>query len=252
MTAFEKFPKDGFAYSAADVGFALAGLIRRDAGVLKVGMLVAPSVDAVAASWKVEVGPFWRVGSTLGSITFSGLSAAEQVDIEPATDIPAGQGRIDRICWDPVAEALVVVPGVVSASPVAPTVATGERVAQVRVNAGDGMVVAARVTPEFLKTGLIGQVDDVPWTNTPLAAVSGAPRSRYRMVDDVVEIIGRGRKSAGGYSMFQLPSAMRFSSGALRFAAEGGREIEITANGWVACTDRNAADITFNIKFPRV
>lgn len=154
MTAFEKFPKDGYAYSAADVGLALAGLIRRDAGVPKVGMLVAPSVAAVAASWKVQVGQFWYVSHINGAVQLSGLSAAEQVDITPATDIPAGQARIDRVVWNPVSETLVVVEGAAAVSPVAPPVGVNAAVCTVRVNAGDGMVVTARVSPDFATTSL--------------------------------------------------------------------------------------------------
>lgn len=156
MTAFEKFPKDGFAYSAAEVGLALAGLVQRSAGVPKVGMLVAPSVSAVAASWKVQVGEFWYVSQVNGAVAFSGLSAAEQVDIEPATDIPAGQSRIDRVCWDHAAEALTVVEGIPAVSPAIPATGGLAPVARVLVQSGDGMVVEARVTPDFVGTDLVG------------------------------------------------------------------------------------------------
>lgn len=253
MAKFEKFPKDGYAYSAADVGLALAGLIRREGSGPRSGMLSEPAVSAVPASWKVQVGAFWFVSNSAGSVAFSGLSAAEQVDIEPATAIPAGQARIDNVVWDYATEQLSVVQGTVSASPSAPSLpANCAGVCHVRVNSGDGTVVASQVTKTFKRTALVGQSDDVPWTNAPMNPVGGAPRVRYRMENDIVEIIGRGVKAAGSYAMFQLPSGMRFASGAMRFPTEHGREIEITSNGWVACTDQGAVSVTFNIRYPRV
>ncbi len=155
MTAFLSFPKDGGPHSGASVGQALAGLVARDtAGMPRVGMLAAPSVDAVAASWKVEVGRFVYVSHTNGAIQFSGLSEAEQVDITPATSIPSGQSRIDRVVWNPVAAQLVYVEGTAAVSPTAPSVGVNAPVARILVQSGDGMVVAARVTADFVETSL--------------------------------------------------------------------------------------------------
>lgn len=154
---------------------ALAGLIVRDgSGVPRVGMLGAgPSVAAVAAAWKVQVGPFPYVHQIANAIQISGLSAAEQVDIAPATGIPAGQARIDVVCWDQIAAALTVVQGVPGTSPVVPSNGSLAVVARVRVNSGDGMVVAEQVTPAFTITALAGQAGI--WLK---AAATGSPSDR--------------------------------------------------------------------------
>lgn len=152
MTAFVGFPQDGHSFSANEVGQALAGLIARDnAGVPRVGMLGdGPTVTAVAASWRVQVDRFVYVHQIAGAVQFSGLSAAEQVDIVPAVgDVPAGQARIDLVCWNPVSAALVVLKGTPAVSPVAPAAGALAPVERVRVNAGDGMVVQAQLAAAF-------------------------------------------------------------------------------------------------------
>ena len=100
MGTFEKFPKDGYEFSADDVGLALAGLVRREtSGAPRVGMLGAgPKISAVAASWKVEIGIFTYVHQVDGAISLSGLSGAVQVDIVPAAGSVAAVGAIDLVC----------------------------------------------------------------------------------------------------------------------------------------------------------
>lgn len=191
MTAFLSFPKDGGPHSGASVGQALAGLVARDsAGMPRKGMIAAPSVAAVAASWKVEVGRFVYVHHVNGAVQFSGLSEAEQVDITPATEIPAGQARIDRIVWNPTTAALDVLEGTAAASPVAPALGSNAAVARIRVDSGDGMTVAAKVAAEFEATDLAG---GFPAAYTP--AISGysagfAPemRAQYVRRGDTVEV----------------------------------------------------------------
>lgn len=157
MASFPEFPANGHAFSADETGEALAGLIRRDAAGMPVpGMLAVPKVTAVAAAWKVEVGPFAYVRRIGAAVGISGLSAAEQKDVTSSATIPAGQARIDRVCWDAVDSTLVVVPGTPGTSPVAPSDGGLVRVAQVRVNAGDGAVVQGQITPDYAVTGLAG------------------------------------------------------------------------------------------------
>lgn len=158
MATFSGFPQDDFNFYADDVGRALAGFIRRDSAGLPVpGMLGdGPKVTAVAASWRVQVSPFSFVQRMAQAIRISGVSTAEQVDIAPATAIPAGQARIDLIVWNPDGPALVVIPGTVSASPVPPSNGGFEPVATVRVNSGDGTVVQGQIAPVFARTSLTG------------------------------------------------------------------------------------------------
>lgn len=158
MTGFPEFPKGGHAFSADEAGTAFAGLIRRDsAGMPVPGMLGGgPKLSAVAAAWKVEVGPFAYARRIAAAVGFSGLSAAEQVDITSSATIPAGQARIDRVCWNPVDSTLVVIPGTPGTSPIPPADGGLIRVLLVRVNAGDGAVIQGQVTPEFAVTGLAG------------------------------------------------------------------------------------------------
>ena len=176
MTAFTGFPRDGYAFSANDVGRALAGLVRREAsGLPRVGMLgVGPVVTAVPASWKVQVGVFAYVHLIAGAIQFSGLSTAEQVDIVPAVgDIPAGQARIDLVCWDPVAAALAVVKGNPAATPVEPSAGGLAPVKTVRVNASDGMVIAGQLATAFQTTGVV--TSDPPFAKGTVAKRVVAP-----------------------------------------------------------------------------
>lgn len=161
MTAIFGFPRDGHTYSSADVGRALAGLIQRDAnGVPVAGMLAtAPKLTAVNGAWRVEVGRFVYVHQVACAVQLSGLAVPVQVDIVPAAgDIPAGQARIDLICWNVDTAALVVAKGTPSASPVAPSNGGMARVGTVRVNAGDGQVVAERVANDSTLTQLAGSL----------------------------------------------------------------------------------------------
>lgn len=159
MTSFHSFPSDGGPHDADSIGQALAGLIRRESGVPKVGMLQPPTVAGVGSSWKVQIGRFVYLHQVDGAVELSGLSEAEQVDIASASGIPAGQARIDRVCWNRATSKLVVLTGTVAASPSAPAAGGLASVATVRVNSGDGMVVAARVAADFVTTELVGSAD---------------------------------------------------------------------------------------------
>lgn len=155
MTAFPEFPKDAYSFSAAEVGQALAGLVARDAAGLPLdGMMALPAVAAVASSWKVQVGRLVFVRGVAGAVRFSGLSAAEQIDVTNAAGIPAGQSRIDRIAWNPAAAALVYVQGAPAVTPVAPSIGANAPCVRVVVQAGDGSVAPARVTVEAIYVGL--------------------------------------------------------------------------------------------------
>ena len=157
MTTFEAFPRDGYAFSAAEVGTALGGLLRRDANGLPVaGVIGRPEIRAVASSWRVKVDPFLYAHRSGAVISFSGVSAAEEVDIATSANIPSGQGRIDLICWDRDDAELAVIEGAPSASPEAPPAGGLIPLARVRVNAGDGMVIANRVTSIYESTWLQG------------------------------------------------------------------------------------------------
>lgn len=191
VMSFPTFPKDAYDFSSADVGQALAGLIARDgAGMPVEGMLAAPSVAAVPAAWKVRVGRFVHVSHVSGAVRFSGVKADTDADIAPAAGIPAGQARIDRIGWDVAAEALTVLTGTAASSPDAPALGALKPVARVRVDAGDGMVVASKVTPEFTQTGLAGAAGG---TYTPVVSgyVPGfapAMRAQFTRSGDVYDV----------------------------------------------------------------
>lgn len=176
MTSFREWPSDGGPHTSDSIGQALSGLVVRDASGNPVpGMLAPPTVSAVAASWKVQVGRFVHVRNVSGAARFSGLSASEQVDITPAAGIPAGQARIDLVCWNPATMVLLVVSGVPGVTPVVPSAGGMVPVAQVRVNASDGMVVAAQVVSRFTNTGLAsaGETRTVTVTLTGTAGWNG-------------------------------------------------------------------------------
>lgn len=155
MTTFAEFPRDGVSFSSADVSVALAGLYPRDAdGLVVSGFLGVPKVTAVASAWKVLVGRFWYVRRDGNGGRESGVSAPEEVTVASAAGIPAGQGRIDVVCWNPTSAALSVVAGSVSAAPVAPSVGSLVPVAHVRVNSGDGMVIAGQVSVVAVAAGV--------------------------------------------------------------------------------------------------
>lgn len=155
MTGFPEWPQDDYDFSAAEVGQAMAGLVVRDAAGFPVeGMLAEVPAAAVPGAWKVEVGRFVYVRNVLGSARFSGLSGAEQVDVTNAAALTSGQSRIDRIAWNPIISELVYVQGVPGASPAVPSIGGNAPVLRVLVQAGDGMVVAARVTSDAVLVGL--------------------------------------------------------------------------------------------------
>lgn len=148
---FVGFPQDVHSFSAAEVGAALAGLlVREPSGLPRTGMLgKGPKLTAVPASWKVEASPFVYAHTANGGTQWSGETDPVQKDIAPAASIPAGQARIDVVAWNPVTAALSVVQGTAAASPVVPSVGALVAVGEVRVNAGDGMVIQAQITPKF-------------------------------------------------------------------------------------------------------
>lgn len=157
MTTFEAFPRDGYAFSAAEVGTALGGLLRRDSNGLPVaGVLGRPSIRAVSASWRVKVDPFLYAHRSGAVVSFSGVSAAEELNIATSAGIPAGQARIDLVCWDRTNAELVVVKGAPGSTPALPPAGGNVPIATVRVNASDGMVVAGQVNYVYDATWLQG------------------------------------------------------------------------------------------------
>lgn len=191
MTSFPTFPKPSWPFSVADTGQALAGLIARDSnGMPKPGMLAAPTVTVVSSSWKIRVTRFAYVSHTSGAIQISGLSAVEDVTLTTASGIPSGQSRIDRIVWNPATETLESVTGVPGTSPVAPSIGGRVPVARYVVQAGDSMVLAARLTTEFETTALAGSAT-VAYTPIVSGYATGFPpemRAQYTRVGNVVEV----------------------------------------------------------------
>ena len=174
MAAFEEFPRDADAISAENAGLALAGFLARDsAGAPMPGMLAAPKLSAVASAWKVQVGAFVYARVVNAAAYLGGISAAVQVDIVPAAgDVPTGQSRIDRIVWDPATAALSVVKGTPAASPAVPSAGGKVPVARVRVDAGDGMVIASKVTRDFAATSIGGSLEvDFGWDTAKVTVV---------------------------------------------------------------------------------
>lgn len=167
------FPTDDHPYYADEVGLSLAGVVRRETdGTPRVGMLaVGPDVEAVPASWKVQVGAFTHVHHVSGSVRFTGQSAPAQVDITAATGIPAGQARIDLVVWDLDERELFVIEGTPATSPTPPVYGEMVPVAEVRVNSGDGMVIQGQVKPVYEMTALAGggrsEVGIVPTAHIP-------------------------------------------------------------------------------------
>lgn len=163
MATFQPFPNADISYASSDVAEALAGFIARDSDGLPIaGMLGAgPSVTAVAASWQVRVGRFTHVRRVSNGIELSGVSAPENVDVVNSVAIPAGQARIDLVCWNPLDSELSVIQGAPAVSPTAPVVALPlVSVASVRVNAGDGSVVNGQIAPAFATTALAAAQQD--------------------------------------------------------------------------------------------
>lgn len=154
MTSYKEWPSDGGPHTSDSIGQALAGLVARDSsGNPIAGMLAPPTMTVVTGAWKVEVSRFVYVRNVAGAARFSGLSAAEQVDVANAAGIPAGQSRIDLIVWDAVNAALSVVAGSPASSPPVPSTAFVP-VARVLVKSGDAQVIPAQITPVFVKAAL--------------------------------------------------------------------------------------------------
>lgn len=172
MTSYKEWPSDGGPQTSDSIGQALAGLVARDSdGNPIAGMLAPPTVAPVTGAWKVQVSRFVSVRNVAGAARFSGLSAAEQVDIPNSASIPAGQARIDRIVFDP-ATGLVRFAGTPGASPVTPGDGGFVRVATVRVVSGDSQVIAGQVVPDFVRSRLAG-ADSVQGVVSPRAIAAG-------------------------------------------------------------------------------
>lgn len=124
MTKVISFPDDGYAYSGAEAGEALAALIQRDAdGVPREGILPSrQQLISGRSDWFVDVAPFLAVSVVDHAILLGGVSEDEQVEIE---EPPVSGGRIDRVVWDGSTSSLNVIGGAPGASPVAPSIPPG-------------------------------------------------------------------------------------------------------------------------------
>lgn len=240
MTAFVGWPSDGHPFSADEVGRAMSGFVVRDAsGVPRTGMLgVGPAVSAVPASWKVEVPAFVYVHQVAGAIQLSGLSSAEQVDIAPSTGIPAGQSRIDAVCWDPLAAALAVVKGTPAVTPLVPSIGSRGRVGEVRVTAGDGMVIGEQVEPVFqFADRLPGSVSKAPGYS--VGSGTSVEKDASGMVDATIELQRATGELATDVWMGTLEDGFRPSmtietSGAISVGGSAGPVfVQIRPNGGV-------------------
>lgn len=253
MTAFTGFPRDGYAFSAAEVGLALSGLVAREvSGVPRVGMLGrGPAVAAVAAAWKVQVGRFVYVHQVGGAVQFSGLSAAEQVDIVPAVGMLAGQSRIDVVCWDPASAVLSVVTGTAAVSPVSPSVGALAEVARVLVLSTDGMVIAGRVTPVYALSALSSADGDTGWVSPPVSEGTGRAGDvpRVQLVNGVVYFAGSSKPAAGVEKLqFVLPEGMRPDANFsvyLTTDSPGRARVTVGANGNVRFNEGDGGYIYF-------
>lgn len=214
MSTFTGFPADSYAFTANEVGLALAGLIARDVnGIPQVGVLgYIPTVAPVAESWNVLVTPFVYVHEVDGAAQFSGVSADETVAITPAVgSIVAGQSRIDLICWDPLVAELSVVTGVPSTTPVRPSPGGLAPFAEVRVNAADSTVVNGQIKPVFALSALASAGGDIGWT--PMTILDGTNHSLYPVQvmrkDGLVYMRGKSRPVGNAALQFVLPEGMR-------------------------------------------
>ncbi|GAB2567533.1 hypothetical protein [Leucobacter ruminantium] len=241
MTTFKPFPRNADDIDAANVGLALSGLVVREAsGQPRVGMMSpGPAATAVPASWKVEVGPFIYAHQVAGALQLSGVSAAEQLDILPATgNIPAGQARLDLVCWDPIAAELSVVRGTPAASPVEPPVGTLAKVLKVRVNAGDGMVLPDRVTKEYQFADRVqGKITTVA-AGVTVSAQTRIERDPSGMVDVYVELISPAAMGTNLWIAtmplgFRPAATTEFVGGASQGGAAGPVFGEVRANGGI-------------------
>lgn len=159
MATVTGWPRDGYLIHADELSNFFAGLIRRDdAGLPIPGVLGALKGVAVPSAWQVEISPltFVELVNTTG-VRLSGESAASLVDITPAAgSVPAGQSRIDLICWDTEAAAFSVVEGFPAVTPAVPSSGGSEPLFQVVVAAGDGQVIQGQITPVYAVTALAG------------------------------------------------------------------------------------------------
>lgn len=242
MTAFMGFPQDGHAFSAAEVGQALSGLVVREStGIPRTGMIGAgPSVTAAPASWKVQVSPFTYVHQVSGAVQFSGLSAAEQVDILPAAgSVPTGQARVDVVCWDPAAAELLVVEGAPAVSPTTPTTGLLARIATVRVNAGDGMVVAGQVAPVFQFADRVTGALPTAVPGYSIGASTSLERDSSGMVDAYVEINSGAGQLPSGVKIADMPEGfwpvadVEFVGGQSVGGHAGALFVQVRANGGI-------------------
>lgn len=246
MTSYKEWPSDGGPHTSDSIGQALAGLVARDSsGNPVAGMLAPPAVAPVAGAWKVQVGRFVFVRNVAGAARFSGLSNAEQVDVVPATAIPAGQSRIDRVAWDAATGELVYVQGVAGTSPAAPSIGANAPVVRVLVQAGDAQVVAARVTLEAVLTG--GAGDFVSWVQAGSSVQAGRALLRggwqnlastpwsglhTQLSAGRVEVAGAVTKSSPYSSLeaiFALPDGMRPAVPTPILAAYGEKGLYVLA-----------------------
>lgn len=215
MTAVFGFPRDSHTYSADEVGRALAGLFSRDSsGVPRSGMLDSgPLAEAVPGTWRVRVSEFTYVHEVARAIQLSGLSSAEEVEITPATgSVPVGQARIDLIGWDPVEAELVLIEGTPAADPVAPEDASVAEVVTVRVNSGDGAVIAGRIEKVFETTDLVGSagVAGAYTPGTGWTAVAGEEDSLERIGRVAYLNVSLRIAAAGAFtSILTVPPAFR-------------------------------------------
>ena len=197
MTTFVGFPQSGHSFSADEVGRALSGLVVREAsGLPRTGVFgSAPAISAVPASWKVQVAPFVYVHQAAGAIQFSGVSEDEQVDILPAVgNIPAGQARIDVLCWNPINAKLSVVRGAPAVSPVVPSTGILAALARVRVGAGEGMVLGGQISSVYQFADRVsGSLTNVAGGHS-IGAATRIELDSTGMVDAYVEVsVGSGQ-----------------------------------------------------------
>lgn len=200
---FIGFPQDVHSFSAAEVGAALAALVVREpSGLPRTGMLgKGPTLTAVPASWKVEVSPFVYAHTANGGTQWSGEPEPVQVDVTPSTSIPAGQSRIDVVAWDPVAAVMSVVQGVAAASPVVPGLGELVNVGEVRVNAGDGMVVQSKIAPRYQFADRVTAKITTLAPGYTVSAASRLERDASGMVDAYVEILASGTLQSASWTV---------------------------------------------------
>lgn len=211
MTTFVGFPQGGHSFSADEVGMALSGLVVREStGLPRVGVLGrGPVITAVAASWKVQVSPFVYAHQVSGAVQFSGVSTAEQLDILPAAgNIPVGQKRIDLVVWNPVTAALSVVTGTPAVSPVAPSHGATALLAQLLVEATDGMVLSERLQVAFQYADKVFGAITTVAPGVVVGASTRLQRDAAGMVDAYVDLNSASALSTNQW-LATLPAGFR-------------------------------------------